>query len=123
MDEASRVAREMGFSEDRIKDLKTAVAEACVNAMEHGNRFHESAAVGITMTADVSSLTVAVKDDGKGPKGIPEPDLEKKIAGEERTRGWGIFLISNLMDEVQFLSDTGGGNTVKMVIHLEKKDH
>jgi len=28
----------MGFSEDRIEDLKTAVAEACINAMEHGAR-------------------------------------------------------------------------------------
>ena len=38
MEKAAEVAREMGFSEDRIEDLKTAVSEACTNAIEHGHR-------------------------------------------------------------------------------------
>ena len=28
----------LGFFPERIEDLKTAVAEACLNAMEHGNQ-------------------------------------------------------------------------------------
>jgi len=28
----------MGFSDDRIEDLMTAVDEACINAIEHGNK-------------------------------------------------------------------------------------
>ena len=38
MSTASAVAKLMGFREERIDDLKTAVAEACINAIEHGNR-------------------------------------------------------------------------------------
>jgi serine/threonine-protein kinase RsbW len=36
MSTAASVAKLMGFREDRIEDLKTAVAEACINAIEHG---------------------------------------------------------------------------------------
>lgn len=38
IDAAASVAQLMGFSEDRIEDLKTAVDEACLNAIEHGNQ-------------------------------------------------------------------------------------
>ena len=33
MSTAASVAKLMGFREDRIEDLKTAVAEACINAI------------------------------------------------------------------------------------------
>ena len=38
MECSASVAKKMGFTEDRIEDLKTAVAEACLNAIEHGNK-------------------------------------------------------------------------------------
>ena len=42
MSTAASVAKLMGFREDRIEDLKTAIAEACINAIEHGNRQNEN---------------------------------------------------------------------------------
>ena len=42
MNTAASMAELMGFSKERIDDLKTAVAEACINAMEHGNEFKDS---------------------------------------------------------------------------------
>jgi serine/threonine-protein kinase RsbW len=121
MEKAAAVARDMGFSEDRIEDLKTAVSEACLNAMEHGNELDEKTFLGVTLTSGPSGLEVAVQDEGKGMGSIPVPSLENKIEGvDESKRGWGIFLIRGLMDEVQFMADDHGRNTVKMVIHLEK---
>jgi hypothetical protein len=38
MDFAADVAKMMNVPEERVEDLKTAVAEACVNAIEHGNK-------------------------------------------------------------------------------------
>ena len=46
MSTARPVAKLMGFPEDRIEDLKTAVAEACINAIEHGNRLNEKLSRG-----------------------------------------------------------------------------
>jgi len=120
MECAASMAKKMGFSEDRIEDLKTAVAEACLNAIEHGNKMDTSTRVGITLTVEESKLQVSVKDEGKGMKEVPTPSIESKVEGEEKPRGWGIFLIKNLVNEVTFEQDPKGGNVTKMVIYLEK---
>jgi len=120
MECAASMAKKMGFTEDRIEDLKTAVAEACLNAIEHGNKMDTSTKVGITLTAEESRLQVSVKDEGKGIGEVPTPGIESKIKGEDRSRGWGIFLIKRLVNEVTFGRSPEGGNVTKMVIYLEK---
>jgi len=120
MECAASMAKKMGFTEDRIEDLKTAVAEACLNAIEHGNKMDTSTKVGITLTVEESRLQVSVKDEGKGINQVPTPSIESKIEGEDKPRGWGIFLIKNLVNEVTFEQDPEGGNVTKMVIYLEK---
>jgi serine/threonine-protein kinase RsbW len=120
MECAASTAERMGFSADRIEDLKTAVAEACLNAIEHGNKLETGTRVGITLTAEEAGLQVSVRDVGKGPGEVPLPDLEQKMVGEEKTRGWGIFLIKSLMNEVSFEAPPEGGNVIKMLIYFEK---
>jgi serine/threonine-protein kinase RsbW len=111
----------MSFPADRVEDLKTAVAEACMNAIEHGNKLDASMKVGISLTIDQDRLQIDVQDAGAGIGQAlpPTPDIDSKIEGTSETRGWGIFLIKSLMDEVTFES-TPEGNVVKMIIHLEK---
>jgi len=75
--------------------------------------------VGIRLTAAPDRLQIAVQDGGPGPGEVPTPDIESRMAGKTDTRGWGIFLISNLMDEVSFESNEQG-NVVKMIIYLDK---
>jgi serine/threonine-protein kinase RsbW len=120
MECAASVAKKMGFIEDRIEDLKTAVSEACLNAIEHGNKMDTSTKVGITLTLEESKLQIAIKDEGKGIGEIPFPRIEDKIEGKEQTRGWGIFLIRSLVNEVTFEPSPEGGNVTKMIIYLEK---
>jgi serine/threonine-protein kinase RsbW len=120
MECAASMAKKMGFTEDRIEDLKTAVAEACLNAIEHGNKMDTGTRVGITLTAEESRLQVTVKDEGKGIGKISSPSIESKMEGKDKTRGWGIFLIKSLMNEVKFEPSPEGGNVVKMIIYLEK---
>lgn len=120
MDFAASVAKMMRFPEERIEDLKTAVAEACINAIEHGNNLDATTSVGVTLTLEPSRLLVDVQDQGSGISNPPTPDMAEKIAGKEKTRGWGLFLIQSLMDEVKFESAPEGGNVVRMVIHLER---
>jgi len=119
MDFAASVAKSMNFPADRVEDLKTAVAEACTNAIEHGNKLDASMKVGISLTIDKGRLQVAVQDEGTGIGRVPTPNIDSKIEGKSDPRGWGIFLIESLMDEVTFES-TPEGNVVKMIIHLEK---
>ena len=66
MSTAAAVAKLMGFREDRVEDLKTAVAEACINAIEHGNKLNDDLSVGVVLSAGINALEVKVIDDGKG---------------------------------------------------------
>jgi len=121
MDAAAAVAKLMGFSEDRIEDLRTAVEEACMNAIEHGNKEDNSIKVLVELIADDSKLQVDIHDRGTGIQGkIQKPDIEAKMAGKQTARGWGLFLIQNLMDEVEFDWHPETGNITRMVIHLKK---
>jgi serine/threonine-protein kinase RsbW len=61
---AEAIALEMEFSPERIEDLKTAVAEACMNAIEHGNNLEQTATVTVLLTAAPSKLEVRVADSG-----------------------------------------------------------
>jgi serine/threonine-protein kinase RsbW len=120
MECAASMAKKMGFTEDRIEDLKTAVAEACLNAIEHGNKMDTSTKVGITLTAEESRLQVSVKDQGRGLDKVTVPNIGNKIEGKDQPRGWGMFLIKRLMNEVSFEQSPEGGNVTKMVIYLDK---
>ena len=121
MGTAANVAKLMGFEEARVEDLKTAVSEACINAIEHGNKLQENLSVVVIMTLDAAQLEVKVIDRGKGiTKKVTTPDIEKKLHGEEAPRGLGLFLIENLVDEVEYVSESVEGSYTRLVIHLEK---
>jgi serine/threonine-protein kinase RsbW len=121
MNTAASVARLMGFDEERVEDLKTAVAEACINAMEHGNKLDESLSVGIVLSVGADSLEVKVVDTGAGtPVTKTAPDIDKKMQEEESPRGMGMFLIQALVDEAEWVSSPLAGSYARMVIHLNK---
>ena len=116
--QAVTIAEKMGFARDRIEDLKTALAEACINAIEHGNKFDQNKKVKVTLAANNNSLEVIVHDEGDGidPKKIPKKRVRDN--GLPCRRGYGVFLISNLMNEFYFEKNPGKGNNVKMLMHL-----
>ncbi len=123
MGTAASVAHLMGFPPDRIEDLKTAVAEACINAIEHGNHLNEKLSVGVILSATAGQLEVKVVDNGSGiGKQPPAPDIDRKIHGEEDSRGMGMFLIQALVDEAEWVRDSkGNGSYVRLVIRLDKE--
>ena len=103
-----------------IEKLKTAVAEATMNAIEHGNKNHAELDVHIDVRLSNDALAVRITDQG-GEAVIPEaqtPDLEAKLAGLQSPRGWGLFLIKNLVDEMNVTTD-GPHHTVELVMHLK----
>jgi serine/threonine-protein kinase RsbW len=119
---AASVAILMGFSADRVEDLKTAVAEACINAIEHGNHLDDSLSVGVVLSTTDDELEVRVIDDGSGIIGAPAtPDMDKKMLGEEDPRGMGMFLIQALVDEAEWHQGPPGKSFVRLVIRLDKE--
>ena len=124
MSTAASTAKLVGFRQERIEDLKTAVAEACINAIEHGNRLNEKLSVVVILSADDEVLEIKVMDDGKGMNALPiKPDIDRKMHGEEDPRGMGMFLIQALVDEAEWVVGANGkGSYVRLVIRLDKDE-
>jgi len=119
MECAASFAKLVGFVRERIDDLRTAVAEACLNAMEHGNKWRTDARVIVTMNFENGTFSVSVKDEGPGVVDLPEdPDIQKKLEQLEPARGLGIFLIRHLVDDVEFNKPAGEGNVLRMVLRM-----
>jgi serine phosphatase RsbU (regulator of sigma subunit)/anti-sigma regulatory factor (Ser/Thr protein kinase) len=108
----------------RVERLKTAIAEAVMNAMEHGNHYQPDLPVDILVRASASRLSVCIRDRGSQPEieVSPIPDLEAKLAGMQSPRGWGLFLIQNMVDEMNISSD-GTHHTVELAMHLDGEEH
>lgn len=113
--------RPLNVPEQRLKKLETAIAEAIMNAMEHGNRYQVEKLVQVRVLLSDRSLKIHVSDEGIGdtiPK-LAHPDLDAKLAGEQSPRGWGLFLIKNMVDEMNFIQ-IDGKNTIELIVELER---
>jgi anti-sigma regulatory factor (Ser/Thr protein kinase) len=120
IDKVASVVDPFGLEQARLERLKTAVGETVMNAIEHGNDNRPELDVEIEVRATEREVLVRVTDQG-GHRYIPEaelPDIEAKLAGEQTPRGWGLFLIEQMVDEVRSSSD-GGSHTVELVMRRE----
>ena len=123
MASSASFAKMFGFSRARIEDLKTVVSEAAVNAMQHGNKGRPDARVTIRMNLENDTIYVTVMDDGEGIKKIyPKPDIDRIIDNLDPAIGFGIFLIKQLVDDVDFNIKTEKGNGLRMAIKKSKSD-
>ena len=113
------VARHMGLSQEKSDEIKMALIEACINAFEHSESKSE---IYIHFLIDDDNLTIKVIDKGKGfdSTNVKIPNIETKLTTSEKKRGWGIMLIKELMDTVNFESDHTG-TTLTMTKKKNKK--
>jgi anti-sigma regulatory factor (Ser/Thr protein kinase) len=103
-----------------VEKLKTAVAEATMNAIEHGNHNNPDLPVQVQVKASPQLVSVHITDEG-GSTPIPEseaPDLDAKLAGIQSPRGWGLFLIKQFVDEMNVITDEKH-HTVELILHLK----
>jgi serine phosphatase RsbU (regulator of sigma subunit)/anti-sigma regulatory factor (Ser/Thr protein kinase) len=121
-DALARVAEALagqGLTADELDRIKTGVAEATMNAIEHGNRNQPDLPVEVEVRVEARDVIVDVTDLGGAgdPVGPTHPDLELKLAGLQTPRGWGLFLIESLVDEVEQVTD-GDRHTVRLIVHI-----
>ncbi|HKF39183.1 MAG TPA: SpoIIE family protein phosphatase [Ktedonobacteraceae bacterium] len=123
----AEAVRVLNLPTRRLEQLKTAVAEATMNAMEHGNHYQPDKPVSIEVLASHKALSVRVTDHG-GTRTLPAhpdieaPDLEAKLAELQTPRGWGLFLIKNMVDEMH-ISNDASHHTVELILYLEGESH
>ena len=122
MERVAEAVKELGLPAQRLERLKTAVAEATMNAMEHGNEYRPEVPVTIRVLSSEADLSVRITDQGGTPVPDPDeeaPDLEAKLEGLQTPRGWGLFLIKNMVDELHITNDATH-HTVELIMHLKE---
>jgi serine/threonine-protein kinase RsbW len=115
-------ARRLGCDRERVEDLKTALGEACINAIEHGNGRAPGLRVDVNCIGDEQCLTVEVCDRGlKRFQGAgPVAGIDLKLQGLAPRRGMGLMMIQQLVDEAGFADSTDGGNRFRLVLYFRR---
>jgi serine/threonine-protein kinase RsbW len=118
---ADELGQAIGLSPERVEDLKLAVSEAVNNAIDHGNQREAAKLVEVTFVLDPDKLEVCIRDQGSG---VDEIDFSRRIVEEHNLdsgmhRGFGMYLISSLVDEYDVRSSQQG--TV-MTLRLYRKE-
>ena len=117
---ADVVSKHMQLSEEKSGEISMALIEACINAFEHSESKSE---VYIHFIIDDDNLMIKVIDKGIGfdASQVKIPKIESKINSDERKRGWGLMLIEELMDSVDFES-SDSGTTLTMIKKKDQND-
>ena len=74
------------------------------------------------MSVTDDELLIRIVDNGGG-RDIPEPetpDLEAKLQGLQKPRGWGLFLIKNMVDDMR-VHTTNMHHSIELVMKLAAK--
>lgn len=99
-----------------IDALKTAVSETAMNAIQHGNRGQSALEVSVTVRRTAEAVTVDIGDFGRGRQGEAEiPDIALKLEGAQGPRGWGLFLVEQLVDRAEEFTE-GDRHVVRLVM-------
>jgi serine phosphatase RsbU (regulator of sigma subunit)/anti-sigma regulatory factor (Ser/Thr protein kinase) len=117
----ARAIEPLGLPRARRDALTTAVAEAAMNAIEHGNDGRPDLPVRLVVAATDTAVLVTVTDravNSAEEGDVEVPDLDAKLAGAQSPRGWGLFLMRELVDEVR-TRDSTVGHTVELVLRRD----
>ncbi len=127
MDRVAAAVADLGLPEDRLERLKTAVSEAAMNAIEYGSQGREDEPFDVEVAVTPTDVIVRVTDralSGTVPSDAETPDIERKLAGEQKPRGWGLFLIEHMVDAMDVTTDDEAGTqTVTLRLAREETTH
>lgn len=120
MDSVAEVLLPLGLPLERVERLKLALAEAALNAMEHGTKFQAEQLITIRVFVSDRALRVEIRDEGDGGPipALTTPDLDAKLAGEQSPRGWGFFLMQRMVDGMRITS-APSQHTIELLLFLE----
>jgi serine/threonine-protein kinase RsbW len=103
----------VGFDKDRIEEIKTAVSEATLNAIEHASPQELAGTVLVRFWLEQDVMKVLISSKGRPfTPSDAKPDIRAKVEGKDRPRGWGVYLMKQLADAVEF----GSANEFTFVI-------
>jgi anti-sigma regulatory factor (Ser/Thr protein kinase) len=98
------LAEPFALRPELVNDLKTAISEACNNAVEHAYR-GESGAIAVHLDVGLEVVEVSVRDWGGGFQKLAPTGDHLRV---------GLPVINALADRAEFLTAPGSGTEVRM---------
>ena len=127
MDRVAAALTDLGLPADRLERLKTAVSETAMNAIEYGSQGRDDIAFDVEVEVTPTDVVVRITDramSGAIPSDAEIPDIDRKLAGEQKPRGWGLFLIEHMVDAMDVsTNDAAGTQTVTLRMAREENSH
>jgi anti-sigma regulatory factor (Ser/Thr protein kinase) len=123
MDRVAAAVADLGLEPARLERLKTAVSEAAMNAIEYGSQGRPEVPVEIAVETTAQAVVVRITDQalsGLVPTDAEAPDIDAKLAGLQKPRGWGLFLIRAMVDDMEVTTD-GTTQTVSLTLVREER--
>lgn len=122
------LAARVGFPEGEIDKIKMAVDEACTNVIEHAygadgvHQWTRDPELTLELRVENQQLIVEIHDHGArfDLANYTPPSIEDGIRCG-RTGGYGLAIIRQFMDEVQYQHCADGGNLLRLVKRLPLK--
>jgi len=96
------------FSHDQVDEIRHAVIEACINAIEHSRSIDRKIYLRFSLFDDRMEISVRDRGIGFDVDKVETPNLRQKLQSGSRKRGWGLMLIHNLMDDVRIETEASG---------------
>ncbi len=102
---------ELGLDREKINGLLLAVTEATTNAIIHGNKNNKLKMVRIYVFVDEQTVTIKIKDEGKGfdPSIVPDPTDPENLLKDS---GRGLYLMRVYMDGLSYNQTPEGTETI-----------
>ncbi len=98
------ISSEYALGMEVYGNILIACLEAVNNAITHGNKLDENKEVDVVFEIEGKQLTIVTRDQGPGfdYENVPDPTAPENI---ENVNGRGIFLMSQLSDQLTFHED------------------
>lgn len=102
---------------DELEDIKVAVSEAVSNSIIHGYEGDKDQWIEIKVQRFEDLFEISICDQGKGIEDINKA-MEPAFSTDPQRMGLGFVFMQSFMDEVQVISESGKGTTVKLIKRL-----
>lgn len=121
LDLVSSCARDQGFNKKKVLEIELAAEEALVNIFTYAYKGKEgNVEIACKLdNLDNEKFIIEIADSGEpcNVLSIADPDIRADIS-ERQPGGLGVFLMKNLMDDVQYAYE-GNKNILRLIILKE----
>lgn len=102
---------------DRAGELLLAIDEAVSNVIMHGFSANTEGRIEVQVIDQPDNLTVSIRDNGPlfDPTKKPDTDTAMSPLEREHAGGYGLYLITHLVDQIRYQITPDGRNELAIV--------